>query len=199
MNLRFERSIVQTHFDIDEYIKISNGIYHGVWNNSGLHIYQQVEKPKYFNFILDSDDERLKYSPPIKRYVITSNFGYRARFKRNHYGLDIKGYIGDTIYAAWVGKVRVKRYDANGFGNYVVIRHYNGLETVYGHMTKQLVEIDQEVRSGDPIGLCGNTGRSFGSHLHFETRIVGTPINPALLVNIPTGKVTSKKFEYKPD
>lgn len=90
-----------------------------------------------------------------------------------HNGLDIKVYIGDTIRAAFSGKVRMVKYERRGYGKYVVIRHENGLETVYGHLSKQIVDENQYVEAGEPIGLGGNTGRSTGSHLHFE-RVLGT-------------------------
>ena len=125
---------------------------------------------------------------PTPSRVITSNFG--ARWGRQHKGLDIKVYVGDTIRAAFSGKVRIVKYEAKGYGKYVVIRHYNGLETYYAHMSKQLVHEDQEVKAGDPIGLGGNTGRSTGSHLHFETRLCGVAINPALLFDFRAQDVT---------
>ena len=128
------------------------------------------------------------FAMPTPSRVITSKFG--PRWHRQHQGLDIKVYIGDTIRAAFDGKVRVVRYDRNGYGNYVVIRHPNGLETLYGHMSKHLVVDDQIVRAGEPIGLGGNTGRSTGSHLHFETRLVGKAIDPALMFDFVNQDVT---------
>ena len=125
---------------------------------------------------------------PTPSRVITSNFG--ARWGRQHKGLDVKVYVGDTIRAAFSGKVRIVKYEARGYGKYVVIRHYNGLETYYAHMSKQLVHEDQEVKAGDPIGLGGNTGRSTGSHLHFETRLCGVALNPALLFDFRAQDVT---------
>jgi len=116
---------------------------------------------------------------PTPSRVLTSNYG--ARWGRMHKGLDIKVYIGDTIRAAFSGKVRIVRYEGRGYGKYIVIRHDNGLETIYGHLSKQLVRENQDVRAGDVIGLGGNTGRSTGSHLHFETRLCGVALNPALL------------------
>ena len=132
---------------------------------------------------------------PTPSRVITSNFG--ARWGRQHKGLDIKVYIGDTIRAAFSGKVRIVKYEAKGYGKYVVIRHYNGLETYYGHMSKQLVRENEEVKAGDPIGLGGNTGRSTGSHLHFETRICGVAINPALMFDFRNQDVTSDFYTYR--
>ena len=132
---------------------------------------------------------------PTTSRQITSNFG--ARWGRQHKGLDIKVYIGDTIRAAFSGKVRIVRYEPKGYGNYVVIRHPNGLETIYGHMSKHLVREDQEVRSGDPIGLGGNTGRSTGSHLHFETRLCGTALNPALMFDFFNQDVVGDSYMFR--
>ena len=132
---------------------------------------------------------------PTPSRLITSNFG--ARWGRQHKGLDIKVYIGDTIRAAFSGKVRVVRYEAKGYGKYVVIRHYNGLETYYGHMSKQLVTENQEVKAGDPIGLGGNTGRSTGSHLHFETRLCGVALNPALMFDFRNQDVTGDFYTFR--
>ncbi len=109
---------------------------------------------------------------------VTSRYGYRRRFRRMHKGIDLDLETGDTVYAAFDGKVRLTRFERRGYGYYVVLRHTNDLETVYGHLSKFLVEPDQVVKAGDPIALGGNTGRSFGSHLHFETRYMGYAINP---------------------
>ena len=127
--------------------------------------------------------------------VVTSNFG--ARWGRQHKGLDIKVYIGDTIRAAFSGKVRIVRYEPRGYGKYVVIRHDNGLETVYGHMSAQLVRENQEVRAGDVIGLGGNTGRSTGSHLHFETRLCGVALNPALMFDFKNQDVVDNFYTFR--
>ncbi len=120
------------------------------------------------------------YAIPHPGYV-TSPYGYRKRFRRMHKGIDLKANTGDTVRAAFDGKVRLTKYERKGYGYYVVLRHTNDLETVYGHLSKFLVEPDQYVRAGDPIALAGNTGRSFGSHLHFETRYMGYAINPAAI------------------
>jgi len=131
---------------------------------------------------------------PTPSRNITSNFG--PRWGRTHKGLDIKVYIGDTIRAAFSGRVRIVRYEARGYGNYIVIRHHNGLETIYGHLSKQLVRENQDVRAGDVIGLGGNTGRSTGSHLHFETRLCGVALNPALLFDFRAQDVTADVFHF---
>lgn len=134
---------------------------------------------------------------PTPSRVITSNFG--SRWGRQHKGLDIKVYIGDSIRAAFSGKVRIVRYEGGGYGKYIVIRHNNGLETIYGHLSKQLVEENQEVRAGDVIGLGGNTGRSTGSHLHFETRLCGVALNPALMFDFRAQDVTGDYYTFNRD
>lgn len=131
---------------------------------------------------------------PTPSRVITSNFG--RRWGRMHKGLDIKVYIGDTIRAAFSGRVRIVRYEAGGYGKYIVIRHNNGLETIYGHLSKQLVTENQTVRAGEVIGLGGNTGRSTGSHLHFETRLCGVALNPALMFDFRNQDVTGDFYVF---
>ncbi|MDN4753909.1 M23 family metallopeptidase [Porphyromonadaceae bacterium W3.11] len=127
---------------------------------------------------------------------ITSRYGYRPRFRRMHYGIDVKVQVGDTIRAAFDGKVRMVKYDRRGYGKYVVIRHVNGLETIYAHCSKHLVKNDQIVRAGEPIALGGNTGRSTGSHLHFEARFLGQPINPEHLINFNTGIPLNENYLF---
>lgn len=124
-----------------------------------------------------------KFHMPTAPTYVTSPYGYRRRFRRMHKGIDLKVQIGDTIYAAFDGKVRIVRNEGRrkGYGLYVVIRHNNQLETVYGHLSKFLVQPDDYVKAGDPIALGGNTGRSTGPHLHFETRYMGYAINPAAI------------------
>src|SRR5574344_666361 len=157
------------------------------WNNKYAHHATQL--PDSFRISLRH------FCMPTTSRVLTSNFG--SRWGRQHKGLDIKVYIGDTIRAAFSGKVRVVRYEGRGYGKYVVIRHNNGLETIYGHMSAQLVAENQEVRAGDPIGLGGNTGRSTGSHLHFETRLCGIALNPALMFDFRNQDVTGDFYTYR--
>lgn len=156
------------------------------WSNRYAHCATQV--PDSFRIDLRH------FCMPTPSRVVTSNFG--SRWGRQHKGLDIKVYIGDTIRAAFSGKVRVVKYEGGGYGKYIVIRHNNGLETIYGHLSKQLVAEDQTVRAGEPIGLGGNTGRSTGSHLHFETRLCGVALNPALMFDFRNQDVVSDFYVY---
>ena len=133
---------------------------------------------------------------PTESRAVTSNFG--ARWGRAHRGIDVKVYVGDTIRAAFSGKVRVVKNQGarRGYGKYIVIRHNNGLETIYGHLSQQLVEENDIVKAGDVIGLGGNTGRSTGSHLHFETRLCGIALNPALMFDFAAQDVTGDYYVY---
>jgi murein DD-endopeptidase MepM/ murein hydrolase activator NlpD len=122
---------------------------------------------------------------------VTSTFGPRK--KRFHYGIDIDLETGDQVVAAFDGKVRIAK-KSSSYGNVIVIRHSNGLETYYAHLSKINVEIDQNVFAGQPIGLGGNTGRSRGSHLHFEVRYLGQPINPTEMISFDDRKLISDTF-----
>lgn len=128
--------------------------------------------------------------------IVTSPYGYRPRFRRMHKGVDLRAAIGDTIYAAFDGKVRLTKYERGGYGYYVIIRHTNGLETVYGHLSKFLVHPDETVKAGTPIALSGNTGRSFGPHLHFETRFMGYAINPAAIFDFENQTVRAEEYTF---
>lgn len=149
-------------------------IYTESWNSDVVNPYSGQIVPD--NVRIDVSE----YAMPTPGYI-TSPYGYRPRFRRMHKGIDLKLQTGDTVRAAFSGKVRLTKYERKGYGYYVIIRHPNGLETVYGHLSKFLVKPNQDVKVGDPIALGGNTGRSTGSHLHFETRFMGYAINPSAI------------------
>lgn len=134
---------------------------------------------------------------PTTNTKITDVFGYRRRRGRVHNGIDVKVQKGDTIYSAFDGKVRITAYQRRGYGHYIVIRHNNGLETVYAHLSKKFVVEDQNVKAGTPIGLGGNTGRSTGAHLHFETLLAGKNINPALIFDFERQDVTGDFYTFR--
>lgn len=159
------------------------------WNNQYVHAYGNAIIPETYTIDLTG------FHMPTPSTRITSPFG--PRWRRMHNGLDLKVNIGDTIVAAFDGKVRVVKYERRGYGKYVVIRHDNGLETVYGHLSKQLVENDQLVKAGEPIGLGGNTGRSTGSHLHFETRFLGIAINPIYMFDFPKQDIVADTYTFR--
>ena len=147
--------------------------------------------------IIEREQEQ---SPAASLYNDWDNrYAHRRTEMPDTFKIDLrhfKVYIGDTIRAAFSGKVRIVRYEAGGYGKYIVIRHPNGLETIYGHLSEQLVTENQVVRAGEIIGLGGNTGRSTGSHLHFETRLCGVALNPALMFDFRNQDVTGDYFIY---
>ena len=161
------------------------------WNNKYTTNYG-VEMPKEYKIDLRA------FHFPCESRRVTSSYGYRRSFRRKHYGTDIKVYVGDTIRSAFSGKIRIVANQGRrkGYGKYVVIRHHNGLEPVYGHLSKQLVVEDQEVKAGEPIGLGGNTGRSTGSHLHFETRFLGQFIDPEKLFDFTAQDVLADYYLF---
>ena len=158
------------------------------WSNKSVARYEQ-EIPETYSVDLR------RFAMPTTSRVVTSNYG--RRWGRMHKGIDVKVYTGDTIVSAFEGKVRIVGYEAHGYGKYIVIRHKNGLETVYGHLSKHLVIENQTVRAGQPIGLGGNTGRSTGSHLHFETRLLGVAINPAFMFDFVNQDVKADRYLFR--
>lgn len=162
------------------------------WNSHSAHAlpvkvptYKEVKKfPLFFgNYI--------KYSSPCNGQKTS---GYGNRWGKNHYGIDLSGNTGDPVYSAFDGIVRYAQYNAGGYGNLIVIRHYNGLETYYAHLSKIEVKTDQKIHAGDEIGKMGNTGHSFGTHLHFEVRILGYPINPELIFDFVKQNILIKSY-----
>ena len=147
-------------------------IYTEGWDSDLVNCYKDANVPN--TKVLDVRN----YVMPIKGNYVTSHYGYRPQFGRTHKGIDLRSAVGDTVYSAFSGRVRLTRYERGGYGFYVIVRHENGLETVYGHLSRFLVKPDQYVKAGQPIALSGNTGRSTGPHLHFETRFMGYAINP---------------------
>jgi hypothetical protein len=151
---------------------------------------------------IDSSKIEVKgFFPPYKG-KICSDFGVRGW--RMHNGVDIKLQKGDTVHCAFDGVVRVSKSVRGGYGRYVMVRHTNGLETLYGHLSELLVEPNQLVHAGDIIGLGGSTGRAHGTHLHFEVRYLGNTINPHDLINFETYcsncdtlVIGPKNFSYK--
>ena len=158
------------------------------WDNEGIH-YPKVDfSKKNDTTILILCDGKTNFFCQPKKGKINSDYGWRRR--RYHYGIDIDLDVGDTIKAAFDGMIRVSRRH-KGYGNVIVIRHFNGLETTYGHLLVSRVQENQVVKAGEIIGLGGNTGRSTGPHLHFETRYLGTPFNPKKIIDFDNNKLIS--------
>lgn len=170
-------------YDFDLNLLPAQSIYGTSWNS------ENVDSPAFnaemmsWGYLIDLVEEGCEYAHPFEG-VVTSNYGWRR--SRWHKGIDIDLDIGDPVYAAFDGVVRIQRYNAGGFGTYVLIRHYNGLETIYAHLSEAIVVPNQTVRAGQIIGFGGSTGRSTGSHLHFETRLMGQAFDPARIIDFNT-------------
>lgn len=165
------------------------------WNNQYVKFYN--DKYAYKGDTVELHLEPDGYGcfvPPVKGPLI-SPFGYRGR--RIHAGVDLRLNLHDTVVAAFPGVVRMARY-FSGYGNCVVIRHYNGLETLYGHLSKISVSVNQKVNSGELIGLGGRTGRASCNHLHFETRFMGEAFNPKQLIDFENYSLTRNTFQVHP-
>ena len=114
---------------------------------------------------------------------------FKMRGKKFHYGVDLDLVTGDTVRCAFDGIVRYSKYNGAGFGYLTVVRHYSGLETYYAHLSKLLTKPNQRINAGDVIGLGGNTGRSYGDHLHFEVRYFHNPIDPEHIIDFEKGEL----------
>ncbi|MDR1170254.1 MAG: peptidoglycan DD-metalloendopeptidase family protein [Prevotellaceae bacterium] len=173
---------------------------YAIWDNLKVNPYKISSDSVLINDSVHLDLTGFHY-PLAKHYKVTSEFGPRRY--RFHHGIDLKVYKGDSILNAMDGMVRIaKRVGA--YGNLVVIRHSNGLESFYGHLSKILVKQDQAVKAGCLIGLGGSTGRSTGTHLHFELRYLGQCVNPrdlvdfdSLCVKSDTVLLTQNNFDYR--
>lgn len=146
-------------------------------------------------WICTVDSTYSKFCMPVNGPVL-SKFKYRGH--RFHHGVDIDLNVGDTVRAAFNGKVRYAQYNKGGFGNLVIIRHYNGLETYYAHLSKLNVIPDQEISAGEVIGLGGNTGRSYGPHLHFETRFYDNAFDPYEIIDFENKRLRSENLFIHP-
>lgn len=160
------------------------------WEMNKVNPYTEPLDKLPFRTTIALVDSASNFTCPYIRAVY-SKFGYRHG--RRHQGVDLPLKKGDPVKAAFDGRVRVSMY-SKGYGNLVVIRHENGLETYYGHLSRRDVEPGDWVRSGDVIGLGGSTGRSTGPHLHFETRYNGYAFDPQWLADFETGELRKNVF-----
>lgn len=176
-------------------IEQDSTVYNRFWDNDNISAYRSVKYDSLPSSVAINLVDSLKsYRYP---YVgrITSRYGMRHR--RAHNGIDMAVKVGDTICSAFDGRVRFSKATETGYGTLIIIRHDNGLETYHGHLSKRLVEENDRVVAGQPIGLGGNSGRSTGPHLHFETRYYGQSFDPERLINFRTGELRRDFFLLK--
>ncbi|PZX56970.1 murein DD-endopeptidase MepM/ murein hydrolase activator NlpD [Algoriphagus ratkowskyi] len=172
--------------------------YYSSWDSNKIDIYDFDPKTFVDTVNIKLYDEFFGYNwkMPLETTPVTSPYGYRWR--RWHYGTDLDLNTGDPVYSGFDGIVRIKSFDRYGYGFYIVVRHKNGLETLYGHLSKQLVDIGQEVKAGELIALGGNTGKSTGSHLHYELRYRGLPFDAEKVYDFSDNKILNQNYQITP-
>lgn len=176
--------------EVDSLLAFPSNDLYSSWDTTVIHPYSFAESFKQDSALIRlTEPTDCGFVLPFTGNV-TSEFGWRKR--RPHYGTDIDLETGDTVMAAFDGMVRIAKLNRS-YGNVVIIRHKNGLETVYAHLSKILVEPGQMLEAGQIIGLGGNTGHSYGSHLHFEMRYLGQAIDAEDFIDFAAG--TLKKNE----
>jgi len=194
VNIRYGRnaaaldSVITKQLEEDEEQgDLYEGLY-GSWNNSAVNPYGMNIGNMKDSFYINIAN----YYPPVLGKV-TSPFGPRGR-RSFHNGIDLRLKVGDTIRAAFSGRVRIRQFNRRGYGYYIVLRNHEGIETIYAHLSHFLVAPNQDVKAGEPIGLGGSTGHSTGPHLHFECRLYGNPINPAKLFSFEDYVPLTKRY-----
>lgn len=184
------------NFKFDEAMIPANTHYPYDWDTVVINPYKVSLKDMNDTILLKLKDSMdCAFHPPAIG-DITSTFGFRkwARKPKFHYGVDVRMEVGDPVYAIFDGVVRVAKRSSD-YGYVVLIRHYNGLETLYAHFDQLLAYPGKPVRSGEIIGLSGNTGRSTGPHLHFEVRFKGEKVDPNKIINFPSGSLLSDTLQ----
>ncbi len=176
----------------DDWVKVAE--YYVIWDTKSINPYgiDPLQFDESIELKLYSPAENRFWNNPLDMIKTTSNFG--SRWGRWHTGTDLDLETGDAVYSVFDGVVRVVGWDGRGYGNFVLVRHMNGLETLYGHLSKALVETEQKVKAGDVLGLGGSTGRSTGSHLHFENRYEGNPFDPRYIFDWDNAQIKSDRF-----
>lgn len=178
----------------DSLISNDESLYNNIWNSTQIKYPLNTLPPKdvTVKITLAEVNDHPFVNPVIGKVI--SKFGKRGR--RMHSGTDIKINSGDTIRCAFDGRVRLaKRF--SGYGNMVLIRHKNGLETIYAHLKSIKVNVNDSIKAGDVIGLGGRTGRATCDHLHFETRLFGEPFNSEKYIDFRNYCLKSNHIYYK--
>lgn len=171
-------------------------ILYATMDHEVIHYASSEELPNGVTIHLVEKEKGRKFCFPTPEHArLSSHFG--ARRRRWHYGVDLAQPTGEPIYSAFDGIVRIAKRNKS-YGNLIVVRHFNGLETYYAHLSQIDVNPGDTVRAGAVIGLCGNTGRSYGSHLHFEIRYMGKAMNPEYVVDCVNHKLHSDEITLNP-
>ena len=173
----------------------NNKLFYNHWDTASVFAYRDFDYDKMPDELEIKVVESIKdFCVPVKGNVYSS-YGRRGRSKHN--GVDLPKPVGTPIYAAFDGRVRYSKYNTGGYGYMVILRHPNGLESWYGHLCRLGVNSGDYVKAGQIIGYVGNTGRSYGSHLHFELRYCDQTFDPEFLIDFQNGRLKYKVFPLK--
>ena len=171
--------------ELDENIAESDSVFNSNWITEHIFAYRNRKS-------VLKETVKIALIDPLRTFFFPKYGKFLRGFSRRHKGLDIKLNTGDPVAVTFDGKVRFAGYNRRGFGNLVVVRHYNGLETYYAHMSKIMVKPNEMVKAGATIGLGGSTGRSTTAHLHFEVRYQDKPIDPQKIVDYDNNSLVSE-------
>jgi len=189
---------VAEEFQVDSsWVKATE--YYSIWDAYSLNPYRSdvSQMRDSLRITLFDTVKGQNWSEPVPKSFVTSQFGRRGY--RWHYGVDLELDMGDSIKSVWDGIVRLTNWDGGGYGNYVLVRHYNGLETLYGHLSDIQCTVGQILQAGDLLAKGGSTGRSSGPHLHFEVRYQGIPLNPMDIFDFNVHGIKSSEFIISPE
>lgn len=179
----------------DASVALTSPVFKTNWDTTQIFAYKELAYKDLPDIIeLPLVDDIKKFHSPIKGNVFSK---YGPRRRANHNGADVPLKIGEPIYATFDGKIRYAKYNSGGFGYLVIIRHTNGLETWSAHLSKINVEVNDYVKAGQIIGFGGNTGRSRGSHLHFEMRYKDQTFDPEFLIDFDNGLLRYQVFSLE--
>jgi len=187
--LGFSALIVQkinalTLIEKDSVVIPFSALYQNSWGGENTRLKTNIfDKSRDYILPLQIDSSNFVF-PTVRKMHVCSHFGMRSG--RMHTGMDIKQNLGDTIVAAWDGIVRMATKNYYGYGGTIVIRHSNGLETLYAHLSGIEVKENQAVKAGELIGFAGRTGRATTEHLHFETRFLYEYFDPRIIIDFNT-------------
>jgi murein DD-endopeptidase MepM/ murein hydrolase activator NlpD len=168
--------------------------YFSNWDTKKVDIYNFDIREFKDSLVLKLYDEKIgeSWKMPMPDILVNSRFG--PRWGRMHGGVDLDLNTGDAVYSTFDGIIRVKGYDRYGFGYYYVVRHKNGLETLYGHLSKHVMDVGTEVLAGDLLGKGGSTGRSTGAHLHYELRYRGLYFDPEIVYDFEKNQILKQEL-----
>lgn len=193
-DVNFENIVMITEELAIDCVWITLNKYYEIWDSENINPYK-FEINTWSDTIAiklyDSAQNR-HWKMPLATVQKTSEFG--RRWGRWHHGVDLDLNTGDPVYAAFDGIVRISRYHRGGYGNFVVVRHHNGLETLYGHLSKAMVQVGDIVKAGTQLGEGGSTGRSTGPHLHYEVRYRGYAFNPEEIYDFENNIIRTDLF-----